>query len=321
MPPVASVGSPLLWGGFMLFVFAMLALDLGVFHRKSHAVSFREAAIWSVVWVVLSLGIGGWIYAAHGAAKGTEFLTGYIIEKALSVDNIFVFAVIFATFGIPAAFQHRVLFWGIFGALVLRAAFIMAGGAFLARFHWAIYVFGGILILTGLKLLWQKDLTPDPAGNLFVRLFKRTFPTTTTLHGDKFFTVYNGRRVATPLLIALIAVEATDVVFAVDSVPAIFAVTQDQFIVFTSNICAILGLRSMYFLLGGMMDRFRYLKVGLALILVFVGGKMALMEVYKMPIGVSLGVICGILAASVGGSLLRPLPAPKGSPPPSETTA
>lgn len=301
-----TVGTPLLWGGFIAFVLAMLALDLGVFHRKSHVVDLREAAAWSAAWVTLAVAFNAAVYFMFGPERGLEFTAGYLIEKALAVDNIFVFVVIFSTFGIPPAYQHRVLFWGILGALVMRAIFIVAGGAFLHKFHWAIYIFGGILIATGIKLFLQRDKEMHPEQNPAVRLFQRFFPVAPGLAGGRFTVVRGGRRRATPLLLALVAVEVTDVIFAVDSIPAIFAITTDPFIVFTSNIFAILGLRSMYFLLAGVVEKFHYLKLGLSLVLIFVGCKMALVDVYKMPILASLGVIAGILAASVVGSLLVP---------------
>lgn len=302
--PVESIGSPLLWIGFLAFVLAMLALDLGVFHRKAHAVSLREAAIWSVVWVSLAMLFAAGVHTWYGPERALEFTTGYVIEKALSVDNIFVFVVIFSYFAVPSALQHRVLFWGILGALVMRAIFILVGGALLAKFHWAIYVFGAILVLTGIKLLLQRNAHYDPASNPVVKLFRRYFPVSASFDGQKFFTRQGSKLVATPLFLALLVVEATDVVFAVDSIPAIFAITQDPFIVFTSNIFAILGLRSLYFLLAGVVDKFRYLKVGLALVLVFVGGKMLIADVYKVPVGLSLGIIGGILCVSVLASLV-----------------
>ncbi|MFN0241992.1 MAG: TerC family protein [Planctomycetota bacterium] len=302
--PVESIGSPLLWACFLVFVLAMLSLDLGVFHRKAHAVSLREAAIWSVVWVSLAMLFAAGVHAWYGPERALEFTTGYVIEKALSVDNIFVFVVIFSYFAVPSALQHRVLFWGILGALVMRAIFILVGGALLAKFHWAIYVFGAILVLTGIKLLLQRNAHYDPASNPAVKLFRRYFPVSASFDGQKFFTRQNGKLVATPLFLALLVVEATDVVFAVDSIPAIFAITQDPFIVFTSNIFAILGLRSLYFLLAGVVDKFRYLKVGLALVLVFVGGKMLIADAYKVPVGLSLGVIGGLLGVSVLASLV-----------------
>jgi tellurite resistance protein TerC len=299
-----SIGSPLAWGGFLLFVLAMLALDLGVFHRKAHSVSLKEAAIWSAVWIALAAVFAIGVHTWYGPERALEFTTGYVIEKALSVDNIFVFVVIFSYFAIPNALQHRVLFWGILGALAMRAIFILVGGAFLAKFHWAIYVFGAILVLTGIKLLLQRNQHYDPAGNPVVKLFRRFFPVTERFEGQRFFVRERAKLVATPLFLALLVVEATDVVFAVDSIPAIFAVTKDPFIVFTSNIFAILGLRSLYFLLAGVVDKFRYLKTGLAFVLVFVGGKMLAANVYKVPVGVSLGVIGAILGLSVLASLI-----------------
>ena len=300
---ILSVGSPALWAGFTLFVLAMLALDLGVFHRHSHRVSFKEALTWSCVWIGLAglfaVGVQIWF----GTEKALEFATGYVIEKALSVDNIFVIVVLFGSFGVPAMYQHRVLFWGILGALVMRALFIVAGAALLDRFHWIIYVFGALLALTGVKLMLQRDQEPHPERNPLFLFCKRLVPSTSQYHGDKFWVREAGRVVATPLFLVLMAVEATDLVFAVDSIPAIFAVTNDPFIVYTSNIFAILGLRSMYFLLADVVTKFRYLKVGLALILLFVGAKMVLMDVYKVPIGASLGVIAAILAGSILASL------------------
>jgi tellurite resistance protein TerC len=299
-----SIGSPLLWGGFLAFVLAMLALDLGVFHRKAHTVSLKEAAIWSAVWVSLAVVFCFGVHHWYGPERALEFATGYVIEKALSVDNIFVFVVIFAYFAVPPALQHRVLFWGILGALLMRAIFIMLGGAFLAKFHWAIYVFGGILVLTGIKLLIQRNEHYDPAGNPIVKIFRRFMPVSEKYDGQNFFTRVDGRLFATPLFLALLVVEATDVVFAVDSIPAIFAITKDPFIVFTSNIFAILGLRSLYFLLAGVIDKFRYLKLGLSFVLVFVGGKMLMVDFYKVPVGLSLGVIAGILGLAVIASLI-----------------
>lgn len=304
--PFETVGSPLLWAGFIGFVLAMLAIDLGVFHRKAHEVSLREAGIWSAVWVLLAAAFNAGIYFWFGSDRALEFTTGYLIEKALAVDNIFVFVVIFTAFAVPAIYQHRVLFWGVLGALVMRAAFILAGGAFLQRFHWAIYVFGALLAVTGIKLLIQRNQEIHPERNPLVRWFQRIVPMTPEFHGDRFLIIKSGRRYATPLLMALVAVEVTDLIFAVDSIPAIFAITTDPFIVFTSNIFAILGLRSLYFLLAGIITRFSYLKIGLSLVLVFVGGKMLLMDVYKIPIAASLSIIAAILGLSVLMSLLRP---------------
>ncbi|HKU42422.1 MAG TPA: TerC family protein [Polyangiales bacterium] len=304
--PLETIGTPWLWAGFIAFVLALLAIDLGVFHRQAHEVTLKEAGIWSAVWVALALVFNVGVYFWFGAQTALEFTTGYLIEKALAVDNIFVFVVIFATFSVPAAYQHRVLFWGVLGALIMRAGFILAGGAFLQRFHWAIYVFGGILAITGVKLLVQRNEEVHPEKNPVVRLFQRFVPVTTQYHGDKFTVVQQGRRYATPLLLTLVAIEVSDLIFAVDSIPAIFAVTPDPFIVFTSNIFAILGLRSLYFLLAGVITKFTYLKVGLSFVLIFVGIKMLIMDVFKIPIGVSLGVIAGILGLSVLVSLLRP---------------
>jgi tellurite resistance protein TerC len=305
---ITTIATPWMWAGFTLFVLAMLALDLGVFHREAHAVKVREAAIWSVVWVSLALAFNGWIASAFGAQRALEFLSGYLIEKALAVDNIFVFIVIFSSFRIPAAYQHRVLFWGILGALVMRATFIFLGAALLTRFHWIMYVFGAFLLLTGIKLLVQRDSEPHPENNPLFKLFTRMLPSTPTLDGPHFTARVDGRLLATPLLLVLVLIEITDLVFAIDSIPAIFAITTDPFIVFTSNIFAILGLRSMFFLLAGAMDRFHYLKIGLAFVLIFVGAKMGLMDIYKIPIGTSLAVIAAILATAVAGSWLRPTP-------------
>jgi tellurite resistance protein TerC len=307
--PFETVGTPLLWAGFIAFVLAMLFVDLGVFHRKAHEVSLKEATLWSAVWVALAIVFNVLVYVWFGPERALEFSAGYLIEKALAVDNIFVFVVIFSAFAVPAIYQHRILFWGVLGALAMRAVFILLGGAFLQRFHWAIYVFGAILIATGVKLMVQRDQELHPERNPLVRAFQKIFPVTHELEGDQF-TVQrrrNGklRRYATPLLLALVAVEVTDVIFAVDSIPAIFAVTSDPFIVFTSNIFAILGLRSLYFLLAGVITKFVYLKLGLAVILVFVGAKMLLTDLYKIPIGASLAVIASILGLSVVASLLK----------------
>ena len=311
--PFETIGSPLLWAGFIVFVLAMLAIDLGVFHKKAHEVSLKEAGIWSAVWIALAVGFNVAVYFWFGPDRALEFTTGYLIEKALAVDNIFVFVVIFTTFAIPAIYQHRILFWGVLGALAMRAVFIVLGGAFLQRFHWAIYVFGAILALTGIKLLLQRNQELHPERNPIVRAFQKLLPVTHEFAGDKFTIVRNGKRFATPLLLALVAVEVTDLIFAVDSIPAIFAITKDPFIVFTSNIFAILGLRSLYFLLAGIITKFAYLKVGLSVVLIFVGAKMLLMDIYKVPIAASLGIIAGILGLSIVVSLLK---APSGTPNP-----
>jgi tellurite resistance protein TerC len=300
-----SVGSPALWAGFIAFVIAMLALDLGVFHRKAHVVRFKEAAIWSGVWISLALVFNAGVWWLFGPRPATEFLTGYLIEKSLSIDNIFIFVVIFSALGIPALYQHRVLFWGITSALALRAGLILAGTAMLARFHWLIYGFGAFLIFTGVKLFLQRGKEAHPENGWFMRQARRLIPSTQRIDGHRFFTVENGKRVATPLFMALLLAELTDLVFAVDSIPAIFAVTQDPFIVFTSNIFAILGLRSLFFLLAGMVEKFRYLKVGLSGVLVFVGAKMALADVVKVPPALSFAIIAATLGASIVASLLK----------------
>jgi tellurite resistance protein TerC len=298
-----TIGTPGLWAGFTLFVLALLALDLGVFHRKAHVVGFREALGWSVVWVVLAMTFGAGLWQLHGEQRGLEYLTGYLIEKALAVDNIFVFVVLFSAFAVPPALQHRVLFWGILGALVMRAAFIVLGAALIARFHWVLYVFGALLLLTGVKLLLQRHEQVQPERNPLFRLFQRFVPSVPDYHGQRFTIVKDGRRYATPLLLVLVAIEASDLVFAVDSIPAIFAVTQDPFIVYTSNIFAILGLRAMYFLLADVVTRFAHLKVGLALVLVFVGAKMLVADLYKVPIVVSLAVVATLIGGSVVTSI------------------
>ncbi|MFN8010281.1 MAG: TerC family protein [Holophagaceae bacterium] len=299
-----TIGSPWMWGGFIAFVLAMLALDLGVFHRTAHRVTVKEAAIWSVVWVALALAFNAGIWQLHGPERGLEFLTGYLIEKALSVDNIFVFVLIFGAFSVPEAYQHRVLFWGILGALVMRAIFVGLGAALLAKFHWILYLFGAFLLVTGIKMLVVRGEGFDPRANPVFRLFRRLVPAVESYHGPAFTVVKDGRRCATPLLLVLVAVELTDLVFAVDSVPAIFAVTKDPFLVFTSNIFAILGLRSLYFLLAGVVERFHLLKMGLSLVLVFVGLKMLVVDLFKVPTAWSLGVIGALVGGSIAASML-----------------
>jgi tellurite resistance protein TerC len=301
-----SVGSPLAWAGFVGLIVTLLAIDLGFFHRKEHFIGLREATLWSVVWISLAAVFNLGMYHWYGPERALEFTTGYLLEKALAVDNLFVFVVVFSTFAIPAVHQHRVLFWGVLGALVMRAGLIFAGGAFLQRFHFAIYVFGALLAVTGVKLLFQRHQEIHPERNPAVRAFRRLFPVTPDLEGARFIVQRDGRRYATPLLIALVAMEVADVVFAVDSIPAIFAITRDPFIVFTSNIFAILGLRSLYFLLAGVITKFAYLKFGLAFVLIFVGAKMLLTEVYKLPVLASLAIIACILAISIAGSIMRP---------------
>ena len=294
----------ILWVVFNVFVLGMLALDLGVFHRNAHKVSLREALSWSVVWITLALLFNLSIYYFWGTEKALEFLAGYLIEKSLSVDNIFIFLVIFSYFSVPAMYQHRVLFWGILGALVMRAIFIAVGAALLTAFHWMIYVFGGFLVITGVKLLLTGDHQVEPEKNPAVRLLRRVMHVTKEYDGQRFFVRVDGRLWATPLLLVLVVVETTDLIFAVDSIPAIFAITLDPFIVYTSNVFAILGLRALYFLLAGVMEMFRYLKVGLSFVLCFVGAKMILADIYKIPIEISLGVIAGILTVAMVASLL-----------------
>jgi TerC family integral membrane protein len=301
--------SPLLWTAFNAFVLAMLALDLGVFHRKTHAVKVREAMVWTAVWVVLAFGFAGALCLWRGVDLGMQFVAGYLIEKSLSVDNLFVFLVLFSYFKVPEAYQHKVLFWGILGALLMRAALIAVGAALLSRFHWMMYLFGGFLLLTGIKLMIQKGDGVHPERNPVVRLFRNIWPVTDGYAESRFFVKReDGRRWATPLFLVLLTVEFTDLIFALDSIPAIFAVTADPFIVYTSNVFAILGLRSLYFALAGVMSLFHYLKFGLAAILGFVGLKMVLADVFPIPIGVSLAVVGFILLVSIALSLKRSKP-------------
>lgn len=304
-----------LWIGFNLFVLVMLALDLGVFHRKSHAVSTKEALTWSIVWITLSLVFSAVIYFFWDKMMPTStytnseaslaYLTGYLIEKALSVDNIFVFILIFTFFAVPAAYQHRVLFWGILGALVMRGAMILVGAALIERFHWIIYVFGAFLVYTGIRMASHQDEEVQPDKNPVVKFFRKYMPVTENFEEDKFFVRRAGKILATPLFLILLIIESTDLVFAVDSIPAIFAVTQDPFIVYTSNIFAILGLRALYFLLANVMGQFQYLKLGLSAVLTFVGVKMVITDIYHIPVGASLGVVAGILTISILASLWK----------------
>ena len=302
---MASVGSPWMWCGFLAFVLAMLALDLGVVQRRAHKVGMREAAIWSAVWVACALAFALLLWQRFGEQKGLEFLTGYVIEKSLSVDNIFVFMLIFNAFSVPEQYHHRVLFWGILGALVLRAGFVLMGAVLLAKFHWILYFFGGFLVVAGVKMLCFRSGF-DPRASGFFRYLSGLIPNVADQPGPQFTVLREGRRHATPLLLVLIAVELTDVIFAVDSVPAIFAVTSDPFIVFTSNIFAILGLRSLYFLMAGVVGRFHRLKLGLSLVLIFVGLKMLAMDRYPVPVGWSLCVIALLVGGSICASLLWP---------------
>jgi len=320
-----------LWIGFLLLVFIFLALDLGVFNRHAHVISVKEALRWTGVWIVMALlfnvlvyfiyenhwfGMQGFIHVledgkmvykpATGMQMALQFLTGYIIEKSLSMDNIFVIAVIFGYFKVPAMYQHRVLFWGILGALIMRGAMIALGAVMIKSFSWTIYIFGGLLIVTAIRMLMSGDDHGDPNHNWLTRLARKIYPVADEYDGQKFFTVVNGRKAITKLMLVLLVVESTDVLFAVDSIPAIFAVTEDPFIVFTSNVFAILGLRSLYFALAGMIDKFRYLKPSLVFVLAFVGVKMIVSHHYPLPTWISLSVIVGILFVGIVASLLAP---------------
>jgi len=304
-----------LWIGFNLFVLAMLALDLGVFHRKSHAISTKEAITWSVVWISLSLVFNAIIYFSWdrmmpgssytNSEAALAFFTGYLIEKSLSVDNIFVFILIFSFFAVPAAYQHRVLFWGILGALIMRGTLIAVGAVLLEKFHWIIYIFGAFLIYTGIRMARHQDEEVQPDKNPVVKFFRRFMPITENFEADKFFIRRAGTLMATPLFLILLIVESTDLVFAVDSIPAIFAVTREPFIVYTSNVFAILGLRALYFLLANVMDKFQYLKLGLSAVLTFIGVKMVIVDLYHIPVGISLIVVASILTISIVASLWK----------------
>lgn len=294
------------WIGFICFVLFMLVLDLGVFHRKSHEVKIKEALIWSVVWISLALVFNYGIYYYMGKVKAIEFLTGYVIEKSLSIDNLFVFIMLFSYFNVDTKYQHKVLFWGILGALIMRAIFIFAGVALISKFHWIIYIFGAFLIFTGIKMAFQGDEKIEPEKNPLVRLFKKISPVTDKMEDGKFFVKINFKTYATPLFIVLLIVEFTDLIFAVDSIPAILAITNDTFIIFTSNVFAILGLRALYFALAGITQFFHYLKYGLSVILVFVGVKMSIVDFYKVSIVYSLLAITSILCISVLLSVIFP---------------
>lgn len=311
-------GSIWKWIIFNAFVLVMLALDLGVFHRKAHVVKLKEALAWSAVWITLAIGYNVGIYFWLGQQKALEFLTGYVIEKSLSVDNIFVFLLIFSYFRVPAQYHHEVLFWGIIGALVMRAMFIAMGVTLIQRFDWIVYVFGAVLIVSGIKMGFSKDKEIHPEKNPILRLFRRLMPVTETYEGAKFFVRRGARLFATPLMVVLVVVETTDVIFAVDSIPAVLAITHDPFIVYTSNVFAILGLRALYFALAGVMDLFHYLHYGLCVILVFVGLKMIAANFYHIPIVIALAVVAGVLVLSVIASLIWPkkeaVPLPPGLP-------
>ena len=299
------------WIGFNVFVLIMLALDLGVFNRKSHVISVKESISWTLVWIALALTFNLGIGHFMGNDKALEFLTGYVIEKSLSIDNIFVIALLFSYFSVPPRYQHKVLFWGILGALVMRASMIAVGAKLIAEFAWIIYVFGAFLIFSGIKMLRSVDDKPNLEENRIVKFVRSRFRMTETYHGEKFFVTKDGVRYITPLFLVLILIEITDLVFAVDSIPAIFAVTTDPFIVWTSNVFAILGLRALYFALASIIDRFHYLKYGLSLVLVVVGTKMLLVDIYKIPTAVALGITVSL----IGGSMVLSLVKTAGKPP------
>ncbi len=301
-----TIGSPLLWTAFLFIVIVLLAIDLGLFHRKAHAVGVREALVWSIVWIAVSVSFGAWIYSHFGRQDGLEFFAGYLIEKALSVDNVFVFVLIFSYFSVPAHLHHRVLFWGILGALVMRAVFVVVGAALISAFHWVLYIFGVFLLFTGFKILREGETEVEPQKNPVVRLFRRLMPMASDYSSNGFFTREGGRLIATPLALVLVAVETTDLAFATDSIPAIFGVTHDVFIVYTSNICAIFGLRAMYFLLAVVIDRFVYLGKGLGIVLMFIGTKMLMARYFEISIEWSLSVVAAILVAAIAISLIWP---------------
>lgn len=298
--------SVVLWAGFNLFVLAMLALDLGVFHRKSHTVTVKEALVWTGVWITLAMIFNLFIYHYFDKEKAVEFFTGYLIEKSLSVDNIFVIILIFSYFQVPQEYQHKVLFWGILGALVMRIIFILSGIELIHRFHWLVYIFGGFLIFTGIRMLTSDDSKIEPEKNPLIKLARRMFSVTQHFEGDRFFVKREAKTWATPLFLVVILIEATDLIFAVDSIPAILAISDDPFIVYTSNVFAILGLRSLYFALSGIEKYFHYLKFGLSAILVFVGVKMCIVDFFKIPVEISLIVIVFILAIAMLASVLFP---------------
>jgi tellurite resistance protein TerC len=305
------------WIIFAVVVGGLLFVDLFIFHRDAHAVRMKEAGIWVAVWVSLGLAFGGWIFLTRGTTSGAEYLAGYLIEYSLSMDNVFVFAVLFTYFGVPAQYQHRLLFWGVLGAIVFRAIFILAGTALLQSFHFVIYVFGALLLFTAWRMVTAGTENMDPAANPILRLMRRVIRVTDDFDGQRFFTSRNGALWATPLFAALVVIETSDIMFAIDSVPAILAITTDTFIVFTSNAFAIMGLRSLYFLLAGLIERFEYLKYGLAALLAFAGLKMLLSDVIHLDVWVSLGIIVAILVVSVVVSLVatRDRTAPEESPP------
>ena len=303
-----SIGNSVgLWIGFSLFILFMLSLDLGLFNRKAHAIKYREAVIWSAVWITVALLFAAIVFWYQGTDLGLKFLTGYVIELSLSVDNLFVFLLIFSFFKVPAKVQHRVLYWGVIGALVMRLTMIFVGAALINRFHWIIYIFGAFLVYTGIKMFRQEDTDIQPEENPIVRAVTRYIPITRHYEGNHFFTRVNGKLTGTLLLLVLVIVEVTDLVFAVDSIPAIFAITTNTFIVYTSNVFAILGLRSLYFLLAGVVEKFQYLRMGLAIVLTFIGVKMLIEAVhFVIPVKISLVVVATVLLASVAASILWP---------------
>ncbi|MCK5798120.1 MAG: TerC family protein, partial [Deltaproteobacteria bacterium] len=296
------------WVGFNAYVLVMLALDLGVFHRKEHTISIREALVWTVIWIIQALifDVGVWHFL--GSEQALQFLTGYVIEKSLSVDNLFVFLLLFTYFNVKSHIQHKVLFWGIFGALIMRATLIALGATLIARFHWVMYIFGGFLVLTGIRMIFEAEPEVEPEKNPVVRLVRRLFPMTPDYHGSAFFVRIDGKRYATPLVVVVAVVEVTDLLFAVDSIPAIFSISTDAFIVYTSNVFAILGLRSLYFALAGIIDKFRFLNIGLALVLSFVGVKMLIVKWYEIPTWLALSTVALILSLAVAISVLLPEP-------------
>ncbi|NJN42368.1 MAG: TerC family protein [Flammeovirgaceae bacterium] len=293
-----------LWIAFNVFILVMLVIDLGVFHRKSHEVGVKEALAWTGVWIALAFCFNVFVYYFFGEKQAFEFLTGYVIEKSLSVDNIFVMVLIFSYFKVPNKYQHKVLFWGIIGALVMRVAFIISGVELIERFHWLIYIFGGFLIFTGIRIVTSGDLQVEPDKNPLVRIAKKLFRVTPDFEGDKFFVRKDNMLWATPLFLVVLVVEFTDLIFAVDSIPAILAITNDSFIVYTSNVFAVLGLRSLYFALAGIEKYFTYLKYGLSVILVFIGIKMCISDFYKIPIEISLAFIVMTLSVAVLASMV-----------------
>jgi tellurite resistance protein TerC len=295
-----------LWVAFNAGIIALLLIDLGIFHKEAHAVSVKEAALWTVTWVSLAMVFDAGVFYLAGQEPGTAFLTGYVIELSLSVDNIFVFVLIFAYFAVPPAYQHRVLFWGILSVIVMRGAFIIAGSVLVEQLHWVLYAFGVLLIISAYRMATSGASHEDPSSNPAVRFVRRFFPVTEDYEAHRFFVRRSGVFMVTPLFIVLVALNTTDLVFAIDSIPAIFAITHDPFIVYTSNLCAVMGLRSMYFLLAGVVDRFHYLQLGLSVVLAFVGTKMLIEDIYHVPVEASLGVIAAVITIAVVASLVHP---------------